>query len=57
MAQPQAKHQHHGAINRGINAILLGAPGSGKGTQVIASSPVKSLPAHKVLLVIAQRNS
>jgi len=33
MAQPQAKHQHHGSIHSGINAILLGAPGSGKGTQ------------------------
>lgn len=43
MAQPQAKHQQHGTRDHGINAVLLGAPGSGKGTQV----SLKTLPAHK----------
>jgi len=32
MAQPQPKYQE-GYVRKGINAILLGAPGSGKGTQ------------------------
>lgn len=42
MAQPQPKYQQ-GDVRRGINAILLGAPGSGKGTQV----SIRKLPAHE----------
>ena len=34
MAQPRPKYDYDQSNRAGINAILLGAPGSGKGTQV-----------------------
>lgn len=34
MAQPRPKYDYDQSNRTGINAILLGAPGSGKGTQV-----------------------
>lgn len=34
MAQPRPKYNYDQINRTGINAILLGAPGSGKGTQV-----------------------
>lgn len=34
MAQPRPNYKYDQVTRSGINAILLGAPGSGKGTQV-----------------------
>lgn len=34
MAQPRPNYKYDQVARSGINAILLGAPGSGKGTQV-----------------------
>lgn len=57
MAQPQPKYQQ-GSVSRGINAILLGAPGSGKGTQVRIKKMNKNfcqLTAKFIQRMIAQR--
>lgn len=43
MAQPRPNYQYEESNRTGINAILLGAPGSGKGTQVSSSPLIKSL--------------
>ena len=46
MARPQPRYEES-YVKRGISAILLGAPGSGKGTQV--SLMALSLPAHTMI--------